>query len=141
MFYDIKDIFFYTMFLDLFIVILLTITNHLTEPYHSLVDCFLITVVTTALYKIVFYQIIFIRPINDINAFFYKGRIVSLSGFSRTLSSEKNILTPQLIVEFDFWDSCESGFITLTPDSCHWHFFVFLANLNPWFWPDNLESL
>ena len=73
--------------------------------------------------------------------FLYKGQLVSIVGFSRTFSSEKNILTPQLIVEFDYWDTCETGFITLTPNSNHWHFFVFLANLNPTFWPDNLDDL
>ena len=72
-FYDIEIVCVCTSFLDFVFIILLIITltfktNFFPEPYHSILDCVLIVIVSAVLHKIVLYQIFFGRKISSTSA-------------------------------------------------------------------------
>ena len=72
-FYDIEFVCVYTSFLDFVFIILLIITltfktNFFPEPYHSILDCVLIVIVSPVLYKIALYQIFFVKKFSSTNA-------------------------------------------------------------------------
>ena len=69
-FYDVEFVGVCTSLLDFVFIILLIITltfktNFFPEPYHSIIDCVLIVIVSPFLYKIVLYQIFFVRKLSS----------------------------------------------------------------------------
>ena len=70
-FYDIEFVCVYTSFLDFVILLIITLTfktNFFPEPYHSILDCVLIVIVSPVLYKIALYQIFFVKKLSSTNA-------------------------------------------------------------------------
>ena len=72
--------------------------------------------------------------------FLFQDRLVTIYQIKKTFEENHGDIFPQIVINFEFWDTWENNTVILTPHSLYWNYFVYLAQFDPNSLPNELDQ-
>ena len=72
--------------------------------------------------------------------FLFQDRLVTIYQIKKNFEENHGDIFPPIVINFEFWDTCENDTVVLTPHSLYWSYFVYLAQFEPNNLPNELDQ-
>ena len=63
--------------------------------------------------------------------FLFQDRLVTIYQIKKIFEESHGDILPQIVINFEFWDTWENDTVILNPHSLYWNSFVYLAQFDP----------
>ena len=71
--------------------------------------------------------------------FLFQDRLVKIYQIKKTFEEKHGDIFPQIVINFEFWDTWKNDSVILTPHSLYWNYLVYLAHFEPNSLPNELD--